>query len=154
VAPVTSTQNPICSENGFQRERTRATFAVGAIALAYYLKQLTGTEIWISVIPLGLENSFPQVKPAMINATIWMATTFGAYILAMAVALSNDIIRSSYWEEFCQMAQAFGKGSYLVGVALLAAVGGYFFGSVAVVIGVLTLLGKLIEFVLNALRQK
>jgi len=141
---MSSDQDSHPGQNIPEKERMRATLAIGAIALAYYLKASFGITIRISTIPIGMENWFPQFKPVMMDATIGMVTLFGAYLLGLTIALSNDMIKDKHWGGLCELAQVFGRGSYLLGAFLLVAV--YFFGMVALIVGLLTVVDKSIRF--------
>jgi len=149
-----SAEGPLLDSVKMERERMRATLSIGAIALAYYLKQSWGITIEISTIPLGLEKLLPWAKPVMIDVTVSMVTLFGAYILGMVIGLSKELVVGKRWQELCQFAQGFGYASYLLGALLLVAVGVYFFGTIALFIAIVTYISKFIRFVKFWTRQQ
>ena len=119
--------------------------------MAYYLRQF-GIKLEISSMPLGLESWFPQAKPITIDVATFMVILFGAYLLGMTIAISDDLLISKTWIELCEAGRTFGMLSYLGGVSLLMWVGLYFFAVLIILIGTVVVIARFWDRINKKLR--
>ena len=133
-------KDTVSINNRLRREQTRATLAIGAIALAYYLLQVSGTVQLVSVplffrLMLGDTVCVEQVSRTII-------ALFGFYVLATAVAVSEDMLsigspQKNLWKEVCEIADAVAHLGYVLGASVLFLLGTLIFWPIAVVIAVI-----------------
>jgi len=114
---MASKRGSIWTENELRKEQIRATLAVGAIAVVYYLRQAFQILLEIN-LPSNL-LTFLGDQTAKIDLGLILVNWFGLYVLATVVAVSDDMTQRYLWKEICGVAKSAGRGCYLVAAAFV-----------------------------------
>jgi hypothetical protein len=120
----------VLSEEQLRRERIRGVFAVGAIAVLYYLRQIAK---YPGPIPLGQTPQFllnAGVPLIAINSDEIMYL-WAAYVIAVAVALADQMVPADRWYSklfagVFEVAYGMAHIAYIFGIILLALAGVFF----------------------------
>lgn len=118
----------VLTRDELKRERIRGVFAIGAIAILYYLRQIQPKQgpIVIAQTPQAwLDLKIPMI---VVHSDLLMYL-WGAYVILVAVALADDLIYadrvySRYFAVVLTAAYAFAQFAYVIaiGFLLLAAI--------------------------------
>jgi hypothetical protein len=104
-----------------KKEQVRGVFVIGALAALYYVRGVFGTNLTIIWPPEYLQKWLPTVTPFTLDP-YWVMGFLATYVLAIAIALADDLYERDWWKTICSFARVAGDTAFVLGALMIVAV--------------------------------
>jgi hypothetical protein len=150
----------VLTERELERERLRGIFAIGAIALLYYLRQAIGGGkplVLAEIHPILLGTVLLQLPTFTISSDLIMQL-WGVYVIGVAIALADQYVYADrVYSKIARLSFTVAYGAaqiaYVFGVALLILTGVIWLAPLVVTIFLFYILEQVGKHVSHAIGQ-